>query len=311
MFLAGRHNAGRLLCALASLFATGTVVTATLAAAGSVLSAEASSSGKQLVVENTDGSETLLASSEMLSRYGEKTVVIDDPHYHERRGYRGVDLRALLADQGFSVGEQLVLECIDGYEIAFDTTVLDNPDLNALLAIGDLDPSPGRDFKLFQHGRETVDFDPFYLIWHADGEGADEAVWEKLPWPYQFSRIRRAQDFAPSPPPPDVRSSVHAGYATFLDQCVRCHRIGNRGGQLGPPLDRNPGMLRALSDQQAMELISQVSNFFPGSKMPDFQGILTATEIRELVDFLRWRLALPTSPDMAREQQAADSGEHQ
>ncbi|MEE4661873.1 MAG: cytochrome c [Halieaceae bacterium] len=262
-----------------------------------------------MLVENPDGSESRLATSEMVARYGARELIIDDPHYHERRGYHGVDLRALLEDQGFSVGEQLILECIDGYEIPFDTTVLENPDLDALVAIGDLAPSPGRDFKLFQHGRETVDFDPFYLIWKSADANLDEAVWNKLPWPYQFSRIRRAEDFAPLPPPPEAQASVHSGYATFVDHCVKCHRLGNRGGQLGPPLDRDPGMLRALSDDQAVALVSQVSNFFPGSKMPDYRGKLSETEIREVIGFLRWQLAQPAPTHMAPEQHAADNSQ--
>ena len=102
-------------------------VAASWLAAERVLAAATASDDKHLLIENLDGSETRLPTSEMLDRYGERELVIDDPHYHERRGYRGVDLRSLLEDQGFSIGEQLVLECIDGYEIPFDSAVLENP----------------------------------------------------------------------------------------------------------------------------------------------------------------------------------------
>ncbi|MEM0954758.1 MAG: cytochrome c [Pseudomonadota bacterium] len=262
---------------------------------------------KQLQIELSQGGINHLATSDMFQRYGEETLAIDDPHYGERRTYRGVDLRDLLRDQGFAIGEQLILECTDGYEIPFDTTVLEHADLEALVAFSDLKPTEGSDFKLYQHGRELVDFSPFYLIWKDDSQQLETEAWDKLPWPYSLVRIRRAGDFAPAPPAADAEASVHAGYATYVDHCVKCHKIDDRGGQLGPQLDRNPGMLRVLSDDQALHLITQVSDFFPGSKMPIFKDILEEEQARDLVSYLRWMLALPAPMQMPPEQQPADS----
>ncbi len=278
-----------------------------LAVLASAALAASTQTNKHLLLESADGSFSQLTTAEMQDRYGLQTMVIDDPHYHERRSYRGVDLRALLKDQGFKVGEPLILKCIDGYEIPFDTSVLDNPAVQPLLAVADLEPSEGIDFKLFQHGQHTVDFDPFYLVWKADATQVDDATINKLPWPYQLSSIRRAGDFAPQQPPADVQSAVHSGYATYIDNCVRCHSIDNLGGRMGPPLDRNPSMLRVISDEQAQHLIMRVSDFYPGSKMPIFEDKLEVSEVQELIAFLRWRLSQSTPVDVVPEQQAADS----
>ena len=298
------------LCMLAALLvdtvAAGTATVGT-SARHVAEATSAASQEKQLQIELAQGGLAYLPTSEMLRRYGEQTLAIDDPHYGEPRRYRGVDLRDVLQDQGFAIGEQLILVCTDGYEIPFDTSVLEHAELQALVAFGDLQPSEGSDFKLYQHGRQLVDFHPFYLIWKDEAAQLDAAAWKKLPWPYSLVRIRRAGDFAPEPPTAEAHATVHAGYATYIDHCVKCHSINNRGGQLGPPLDRNPGMLRVLSDDQALRLITQVSDFFPGSKMPIYKDVLEESQVRDVIGYLRWMLDSSASAQMPPEQQTADN----
>lgn len=250
---------------------------------------------RSLALEVPDQPDLILNTSELEAQFGLELMTIDDPHYGERRSYRGIDLRQLLTQGGFEIGESLILECSDGYEIPFESSLLEDTRLRALIAVADIDPDPGLDWKLLQHGRHPVNPEPFYMIWsaaaEAQGLSVDASIIEKLPWPYQLTRIRRAANDTPTPPPRTATASVHSGYTIFIDECVKCHQLQERGGQLGPALDRPDGMTALLDDARLGQLITKVDTFFPGSKMPIYNEKLNTRQVADLIAFLRQSIA--------------------
>ncbi|MFV8816282.1 c-type cytochrome [Haliea sp. E17] len=249
---------------------------------------------RRLAVLDSSGRERFFPVETLLAEFGSREVTVFDPQFGVPRSYRGVPLRPLLAALGLA-DEDLVLECTDGYSIALPKVLLADPALEPVLALADSEPSPGLHWQLYPHGREMVNFDPFYLVWAVrdvdpHSAAAGERVAE-LPWPYQLTRLVPADRYYLPSPPPATAQAVRAGYASYVSHCVKCHRLQGVGGAVGPELDRSGGMLQVLDDSQLQQLILQVTDYFPRTKMPVYAGKLGEGELRDLVNYLRWMTA--------------------
>ncbi|TGD74588.1 c-type cytochrome [Mangrovimicrobium sediminis] len=257
-------------------------------------SAGALADPRNLLLTDGDGAEHSIPVAQLVARFGERTMTVFDPQYDAVRSYRGVPLRPVLESFGMS-GEALILECIDGYRIALPAQLLADPDLEPLLALGDAAPSPGHNWLLYPHGREVVDFDPFYLVWGLRDTSPEDAQHdtrvERLPWPYQLTRVVPEADYLPPTPDASASAAVRLGHSTYVDHCLKCHSLAGRGGALGPPLDRPGGMVLSLQDAQLRQLIQRVTDYFPRTKMPVYEETLQAGELDGLVSYLRWTLA--------------------
>ena len=114
--------------------------------------------------------------------------------------------------------------------------------------------------------------------------------------------VHQPESGADEPPP---EGDARRGRVLFTEHavasCIRCHRVGGRGGLVGPGLDgialrRTPESLRqSLLDPQAV-----MADGYPAevSPMPPFGVLLEPAEIADLLAFLR-TLTTPPGPEEA------------
>jgi mono/diheme cytochrome c family protein len=217
--------------------------------------------------------------------------VAKDPHFGPNRVFAGFALEPLLQHIGLGDARELLLVCEDGYRIPFDVSALLQSPRRALLAVRDTAlPADGNThWPSYRHGTETIDFDPFYLVWaSADEHTALDT--ETLPWPFQLIEIRhfdRAAYFAPARPPPDAGEAVHKGFAAYTAHCGKCHRMRGVGGEVGPALDREYSLSSVLTREQLLDYIRHDEGRYARSKMPRFSKLLSAAEIDQVTSYVR------------------------
>jgi len=217
--------------------------------------------------------------------------VANDAHFGPGRVFAGFALEPLLSHIGLGDAQELLLVCEDGYRIAFDTSVLLQQPLRGLLALRDSAlPADGEaNWLPYRHGAETVNFDPFYLVWAGadDGTAVDT---ETLPWPFQLTEIRRFDRetyFAPARPLAGAEDSLQEGFAVYTAHCGKCHRMRGVGGEVGPALDREGSLSSLFTAAQLREYVRHDESRFPQSKMPQFSKLLHATQIDQVTAYLQ------------------------
>ena len=217
--------------------------------------------------------------------------VAKDPHFGPDRLFAGFALEPLLKHVGLGDASELLLVCADGYRIPFDATALSQRPLRGLLALRDtaVPASDGAHWEGYRHGAETVNFDPFYLVW----AGAYERIapdTEDLPWPFQLTEIQRFDReayYAPARPPAIDDDTLQNGFAIYTAHCGKCHRMRGVGGDVGPVLDRESSLSSLLSTAQLRDYVRHDENRFPQSKMPPFSTLLQPDEIDQVVAYLQ------------------------
>lgn len=214
-----------------------------------------------------------------------------DPHFGPDRLFAGFALEPLLKHIGLGDASELLLVCADGYRIPFDATALSQRPLRGLLALRDtaVPASGGAHWEDYRHGAETVNFDPFYLVW----AGAYERMapdTEALPWPFQLAEIQRFDweaYYAPARPTAVDDDTLQKGFAIYTAHCGKCHRMRGVGGDVGPVLDRESSLSSLLSTAQLRDYVRHDKNRFPQSKMPPFSTLLQPNEIDQVVAYLQ------------------------
>ncbi len=184
-----------------------------------------------------------------------------------------------------------MLVCAVGYSIPCVRSAQSSPAMRALLAIRDtaLPADDETHWEPFRHGIETLDFDPFYLVWASSDPGLDLGT-DALPWPFQLTEIRRFDRdryFAPARPPAGADEAARQGFAVYTAHCGKCHRMRGVGGEVGPALDRQGGLSSALPTEQLRDFVRHEEQIFPYSKMPDFAKLLSPVEIDRVVAYLQ------------------------
>lgn len=214
-----------------------------------------------------------------------------DPHFGPDRVFAGFALEPLLKHIGLGDASELLLVCVDGYRIPFDATALSQRQLRGLLALRDtaVPASGGAHWEGYRHGAETVNFDPFYLVW----AGAYERMapdTEALPWPFQLTEIQRFDReayYEPARPTAVGNGHLQKGFAIYTAHCGKCHRMRGVGGDVGPVLDRESSLSSLLSTAQLRDYVRHDENRFPQSKMPPFSTLLQPDEIDQVVAYLQ------------------------
>lgn len=217
--------------------------------------------------------------------------VAKDPHFGPDRVFAGFELEPLLNHIGLGNASELLLVCADGYRIAFDTSTLSQQPLRSLLALRDtaLSADGETNWLPYQHGAETVSFDPFYLVW-ASADGSVALDTETLPWPFQLTEIRRFDRdtyFAPARPPTSADHALQEGFVIYTAHCGKCHRMRGVGGEVGPALDRDGSLSSLFTAAQLRDYVGHDKSRFPQSKMPQFSKLLSPTEIDQVVAYLQ------------------------
>ena len=217
--------------------------------------------------------------------------VAKDPHFGPNRVFAGFALEPLLDHIGLGDAPELLLVCADGYRIPFDASALSRSQPRALFAIRDtaLPANGGSHWAAYRLGTETINFDPFYLVWASTDEGADLGT-ETLPWPFQLTEIHRfdrAAYFAPAQPPARAGDAPRQGFEIYTTHCGKCHRMRGVGGDVGPALDRQGGQASVLSTAQLRDYVRHEGTGDPKSKMPQFSKLLSSAEIDQVVAYLQ------------------------
>ena len=113
---------------------------------------------------------------------------------------------------------------------------------------------------------------------------------EALPWPFQLTEIHRFDRdtyFAAARPPAGADDALQKGFAIYTAHCGKCHHMRGVGGEVGPALDRDGSLSSLLTAAQLRDYVRHDESRFPQSKMPPFSKLLRATEIDQVVTYLR------------------------
>lgn len=113
--------------------------------------------------------------------------------------------------------------------------------------------------------------------------------------PAEFPRIGLSVEDAPPVPELDA-SRITAGQFTYLENCAACHQPNLSGaadwktrdqdGRLKPPPMDSEGHAWHHSDSLLIEVVSDGS-FDPESNMKGFADRLSASEIADVIEFLK------------------------
>eukprot|EP00752_Nemacystus_decipiens_P018801 g16857.t1 len=211
-----------------------------------------------------------------------------DMEFERLKTFEGVSLRKLLEYIEIGEGEQLVFVATDGYQINFDSSLLLQPELNGLVAFRDLEAPENLNWELFQHGRELVNFDPFYLVWAIEGDDLENPDTERLyslPWPYQLNEIRvvSADQYAAAAPTAEMGERAKSGFDLYVKHCIKCHQVKGLGGQLGPPIDREHSWASLMDGAVLKDIIWKMKDYVPKTKMPDYREVLSEQEAEDLL----------------------------
>lgn len=244
---------------------------------------------RTLILDNGRDGPVSIAVTQLVEQYELQTLTIDDIEYKEQHTYLGIDLKAVLTSAGFRPGAQLLLVCTDGYSIPFDSNVLLSNEWQGLIALRDQAATGDNYFVPFEHGGETVDFAPFYLVWTPIAGTTSTTAASDLPWPYQLTQIKVLQptDFQSAMPPADAPAIVQTGFDLYFKQCIKCHSVNGSGGTLGKPLDKENGLAALLAGGTVRDDIVKISTRYPQTKMPDFGDAFSAEQLDALVSYLQ------------------------
>lgn len=254
---------------------------------------QANASNRQLIYPTVEGEKKTLGLAEMTQRFGLQQVSVYDIVYKKVKTFEGISLRELLEFAGINLGEPLTFVATDGYQIAFDSSLLLQKDLQAIVAFRDLEPSEGQNWELFQHGRDLVNFDPFYLVWAIDDDhltSPDSARLSTLPWPYQMNEIRIADkgQYALAAPDKAMGKEVQTGFKLYVEHCIKCHQVKGLGGALAPAIDREHSLASVLDADLLTNMVWKIKDYIPQTKMPDFRETFSRSEAEYLVAYLKY-----------------------
>ncbi|MEM9622412.1 MAG: c-type cytochrome [Pseudomonadota bacterium] len=241
----------------------------------------------------TDGSgQTVVYSFAELDRLigAVEREIPDDYLYKQSKRYVGYDLRRLFEVLELPTDRNYLLVCTDGYEIPFDAAWLEDERFAGLLARGDVEADAAQGPWLpYRVGSEPTALSPFYLAWAADAPDAQQAARDLLPWPYALHEIRyhdADELHAAAAPRRQALPAVHSGFEVFTTHCMKCHKINQAGGSLGPELTSSPAVT-FTTDAELADVIVHIDRYYPNSKMPVYAGVLSSGQVADTVAYLR------------------------
>lgn len=251
-----------------------------------------SKAARTLILPTSAGEAVGITTDVMAEHFGLQTIDVYDLEFKRLKTFEGISLRALLDYAEIELGEQLVFVAIDGYQIAFDSSLLLQADLDAIVAFRDLDATAGLNWQLFQHGRHLVNFDPFYLVWRIANEDLDDPDIERLstlPWPYQMNEIRIVDknQYLAATPSEAMGRQVQTGFDLYVKNCIKCHQIKGVGGVLAAAIDRENTMTLLIDDSLLRDIIWKIKDYIPETKMPDYRDSLSRAEVEAIVTYIQ------------------------
>lgn len=243
----------------------------------------------ELTVTDETGQTKHYSFAELDALVGSTQRQIPDDYLFKReKTYLGYDLNTLFEVLSLPKDQHYLLVCTDGYEIEFDARHLNDNRFNPLLARADVEAGDAI-WLPYREGVNPAALSPFYLTWAADTEAAQAEARANLPWPYALNEIRFHDPeglHAAAHPGSDADSTVMHGFEMFTALCMKCHKINNSGGSLGPELTTSPAVT-FTTDEQLADVIANIKKYYPSSKMPTYVQAMTPEEMAATLAYLR------------------------
>lgn len=260
------------------------------------------SNDKRTLYFDFNGKKSELKIADLINLVPVEKITVHDIDFEAERAYWAVDFRALLVALGYGEAElrkfgEASFICDDGYTVNSHVNTVLTSSAKPYLALASaekfsMDQLIDGRWEPYQQGRNTIGFDPFYLVWYSEAVDSHEPL-KALPWPYQLAKISFSLDsayaaIAPEADGKNELASLESGFEIFTESCIRCHQLYDIGGTLGPSLLRENGMLGVLDDATLAQLITNAKSFFPKTAMPDFSSTLTKSDAEDVVRYLRY-----------------------
>lgn len=118
----------------------------------------------------------------------------------------------------------MTYHCTDGYKPTMSISRLFEQ--NAYLITKDLDAPQGSNWT----NEWSKKMSPYYVVWDVD-----TTIAYNYPWPYGVFELSFSdfdQQFAPIYP--EDNELAQAGFTQFKQKCLKCHKINQIGGNMGP-----------------------------------------------------------------------------
>ena len=217
-----------------------------------------------------------------------QTVKIShDPVYKTSKEYQAYPLAEFL--NKITVPDSLkkdelviVFASVDGYKVSMAYN--DALSEQGFIAFKDNAATENKNWLNFKFGKQTMTPAPFYLIWPK--KELDE--W-RYPWPFQLVSlsIQPAKAYFGAAAPVHADDRINNGFALFSRYCIRCHSINLSGGKVGPELNIPKNISEYFKETELSEFIRNATAFRAGTKMPNFESIITASDARDIVLYLK------------------------
>lgn len=217
-----------------------------------------------------------------------QTVIVShDPAYKTAKEYQTYPLAEIL--NKITVPDSLkkdelviVFTCADGYKVsmAYSDAIIEQ----GFIAFKDNAAAANNNWLDFKFGKQTMTPAPFYLVWPK--KGLDE--W-RYPWPFQLVSLslQPASVYFGAAAPVHADARINNGFVLFSRYCIRCHSVNLSGGKVGPELNIPKNITEYFKEQELSGFILNATVFRAGTKMPNFLGIITVNDAKDIVSYLK------------------------
>ncbi len=222
-------------------------------------------------------------------------AVPSDFMYQVDKTFLGYDLGALMERLGLPLQADYLFVCDDGYEALVSAELLTDGHVRGFVARADADAAPGGAWAPLPPGNAAVNLAPLYLTWRSAALGADAL--RKLPWPYGLREIRAVNAGARAArlmPPAAAPPAVREGFAVYREECIKCHRLLEAGGTLGPDLALS-AMVKFFDHPTLVEVIANFHRYYPESKMPNYASEQPELNVPAVARYLQF-MAMAAGP---------------
>jgi mono/diheme cytochrome c family protein len=231
-----------------------------------------------------------LSREELAKALPLKTLTVENPTTAKATAYQGADLAELL---NLAFGDRwksydlVKFVSLDGYQPVVPRNVLTAH--RGLVAYKE----PGRDgMSPFPRSQgEAIDPSPYFLVWeNIEDAGAKTESW--LSWPWQLTAIeltRLDREFPRTAPPAGAPEDAKRGFTSFLQHCVKCHRVNGEGGDIGPELNYPASVTEYWQPDWLAKFIADPPSVRHNSKMVGFYPGVRNREaiIRDILSYLK------------------------
>lgn len=237
---------------------------------------------QKILLVKTGSAEKKIPLADLVSRFGDKTIEVDDYYLHRKMQYRAIALPPLLNSLAAEAGQfdEFVFRCADGYLAHVSRADFESGKLaNFFLAYGE----GGSRFKSkILQGKAEVSPEPFYAV------ATEKESFRTLSWPYEIVAIELV-DFKKNFPAlyaTGMDKSAIAGFDVFRKECLKCHSLNLQGGDIGPELNVPRNITEYRDEVFLRSFIRNASAYRAKSKMQSFAHLSDA-QISDVIAYLK------------------------